>query len=349
MTLPLLSLPPSRPTAATPLLVRFLLDAQDEFLRAIDHLPAPGRGGPLGRLNSAGWVVAHLASSHDLWINVLVGGRERDPWAAAWNDAQAVATLAHPLPTPLDEARDAYLAIATRAAEVVASMDAVALDHEVVTRRGTVTAGYLVARAPGHLFAHAGELAVMGALVTAPELHLPGALPRVTSTGVEPASEIEAGSDRPPRAVRLLLDAQSEFARAVEALPAPAAIGAITRIHPGALTIAEVANHEAEAWSTELRIWSGSAITDRTAGQSVPSFDDARAAYLAAMEGSAVNLEALRADDLARPVGDSTVGTQIARSTGLLFARAGELNALASLFEAPDLGLPGALARTAER
>ncbi len=349
MRLPLPSLPPSTPTEATPLLVRFLLDAQDEFLRAIDHLPAPGRGGPLGRLNSAGWVVAHLAWSHDLWVNVLVGGRAPDPWATRWLEAQNVATLAHPLPTPLDEARDAYLAIAVRAAEVVASLDAAALDREVVTPRGTVTAGYFVARAPGHLFAHAGELAVIGALVTAAELHLPGTLPRVTSMGVEAASEAEVGTDRPPRAVRLLFDAQSEFARVVEALPAPAASGAIPRIHPGALTIAEVANHEAEAWSSELRIWAGSSITDRATGQPAPLFEDARAAYLAAVEGSAANLEALRADDLARPMGDSTVGTQVARSMGLLFARAGELNALASLFEAPDLGLPGALARTAER
>ena len=344
MTIPSPSL-----SSSTPLLVRLLLDAQDEFLRAIDHLPAPGRGGPLGRLNSAGWVVAHLASADDLWINVLVGGRERDPWAAAWNDAQAAATLAHPVATSLAEARDAYLVIAARAAEVVASMDAAALDREVVTPRGTVTAGYLVARAPGHLFAHAGELAVIGALVTAPEQHLPGALPRVTSMVVESVSEVEAGTDRPPRAVRLLLDAQSEFARVVEALPAPGAIGAIARVHPGALTIAEVANHEAEAWSSELRIWSGSSITVRAAGQPAPSFDDARAAYLAAVEGGAANLEALRADDLARPMGDSTVGAAVAQSTGLLFARAGELNALASLFEAPDLGLPGALARTAER
>ena len=37
------------------------------------------------------------------------------------------------------------------------------------------------------------------------------------------------------------------------------------------------------------------------------------------------------------------------RSTAPLCGRMGELTALASLFEAPDLGLPGSLPRTAER
>jgi len=337
-------------TPPLPLATRFLLDAQDEFLRAIDHIPAPGRGGPLGRLNAAGWVVAHLAAAHDHWLNVLVGGGEPHAWAADWLARQREATLDHPLVTPIAEARDAYVAIAARAAEVAASLDAAALQREVATPRGIVTAGYLVARAPAHLLAHAGELAVIGALVTAPELDLPGAMPRTMWGGVDPAAEAEPNAALPPLAVRLLLDAQHEFARVVDALPLPAAFGAIPRVHAGALTIAEVANHESDRWSTEPRIWAGAAITGRTPGQPVPTFDDARAAYLAALEGSAPVLEALRADDLARPFGEaSTIGAEVVRSAGLLFARAGELNALASLFDAPDLGLPGALARVAER
>ena len=170
-------------------------------------------------------------------------------------------------------------------------------------------------------------------------------LPRLAA----PSVEVEANPDLPPLIVRLLLDAQHEFGRVVEALPQPAAAGAIARVHPGALTVAEVANHESEAWSTEPRIWSGAAIHNRASRDHVPSYDAARAAYLAAVEGGAPVLEALRADDLARPMGDSTIGAEVVRSAALLFARAGELNALASLFEAPDLGLPGALPRTAER
>lgn len=331
-----------------PLTVRLLLDAQDEFLRAIDHIPAPGRGGPLGRLNSSGWVIAHLAASHDLWINVLVGGGQPHAWAADWLARQREATLDHPLVTSYAEAREAYVAITARAAEVATGLDAAALRREVDTPRGTVTAGYLVARAPGHLFAHAGELAVIGAIVTAPDLGLPGTLPRSTWDGVDPAAEADSDADLPPLIVRLLLDAQHEFARVVDALPLPAAAGAIPRVHAGALTIAEVANHVANAWSTEQRIWAGAAITSR-AGQAAPSFDDARAAYLAAIEGSAPVLEGLRAPDLARTFGEaSTIGAEAARSVALLFSRAGELNALGSLFDAPDLGLPGALARVAE-
>ena len=103
-------------TPPLPLVARFLLDAQDAFLRAIDHLPAPGRGGPLGRLNAAGWVVAHVADAHDQWLPVLIGGGERDPWATRWHDAQVQATVAHPLATPFDEACAAFLATAARAA-----------------------------------------------------------------------------------------------------------------------------------------------------------------------------------------------------------------------------------------
>ncbi|MFA7248531.1 MAG: DinB family protein [Dehalococcoidia bacterium] len=333
-----------------PLAVRFLLDAQDAFLQAADHIPAPGRGGPLGRLNSAGWVIAHLASSHDLWTNVLVAGRDRDPWAARWHEAQTAATLARPLPTPFDEARDACRAIAGRAAEAVQSLDGAALQREVATPRGTVAAGYLVARAAGHLLAHAGELAVIGALVTAPPLDLPGSLPRLDEV---PAESAEADDpDRPPLVVRLLLDAQSEVRRVVDAMPAPAASGAIARILPGAVTIAEVANHEHRTWCVAAHglapdAWPGAAILRGSGDGNLPPFEEASAAYARAIEGSAPYLEALRAADLPRQLGGSTVGAAVVRSTALLFARAGELNALASLFEAPDLALPGMLARTA--
>lgn len=323
-----------------PLAVRFLLDAQDAFLAAVDHIPAPGRGGPLGRLNAPGWIVAHLASSHDMWINVLVGGRERDPWMAAWLEAQLAATLANPLPTPLAEAREAVLAIFARAAEVVATLDADALAREVSTPRGVVTAGYLVARAPGHLFAHAGELAVVGALVTAPELDLPGNLARVAGA-VSEAAESQSNAELPPLLVRLLLDAQGEFARVVDALSVPAAVGAIPRVRSGIETIASVVAHEDAAWCGAER--------SPTKVSSFVTFDEARAAYARTTESAQPYLEGLRAADLARPVGTSTLGAAVARSVGLLFAKAGELNALASLFGAADLGLPGALAQVAER
>lgn len=337
-------------TTPAPLAVRFLLDAQDEFLRAIDHLPAPGRGGPLGRLNSAGWVIAHAAWSHDYFVNVLAGGREPDAWAAQWAAAQREATLAHPLPTPYAEARQAYVAIAARATEVVDTLDAPAFLREVQTRYGPSTVGYVVCRAPAHLFAHAGELAVLGALVTAPELDLPGALPRVDGAIAEVD---EAGGALPPLAVRLLRDAQGEFQRAVEALPVPAAVGSIDRVHPGAVTIAEVANHEDRAWRVTAQgllpaAWSASAIVGR-AGATPPPFDEARAEYLAAVGAAGPFLEGLRAADLAHPADGSTLGAQVVRSAALLFARAGELNALASLFGAPDLALPGMLAHTARR
>ena len=328
-------------TPPQPLAIRLLLDAQDAFLAAVDHVPAPGRGGPLGRLNAPGWIVAHLASAHDLWINVLVGGRERDPWAAAWNEAQGAATLAQPLATPLAESRAAFAAIADRAAEVAASLDADALAREVSTPRGVVTAGYLIARAPGHLFAHAGELAVIGALVTAPELDLPGPLARVAGE-VSAAAEAEPNADLPPLAIRLLLDAQAEFARVVEALPTPAAVGAVPRVRSGIATIASVAAHEDRAWSVTAQ---GRAA----AAAEADTFDAARAAYARAVEAARPFLDGVRAADLPRPVGASTLGALAARSAALLFARAGELNAHASLFGAPDLALPGMLAHVAER
>ena len=185
---------------AVPLVTRFLLDAQDVFLRAADHLPAPGRGGPIGRLNAAGWVIAHLATIHDLWINVLVGGQPADPWAADVQQRQAAATLAQPLPIPFAEARDAFVRIAARATTTVEALDPDGFERLVETRFGPTVVGYLVARAPAHLLVHAGELAVLGALVTAEDPGLTGALPR---TDGPVADRDEANADLAPLVVQI--------------------------------------------------------------------------------------------------------------------------------------------------
>ena len=334
-----------------PLVVRLLLDAQDEFVSTLDRVPAPGRGGPWGRLNASGWIAAHIATSYDQWINVLAGGGEPRAWARDWSARQAIATLDRPLATPFDEARVAFVEVADAATRVLDDCDEASLDAPVRTPRGTVTRGYLAARAVAHLFVHMGELSVIASLAGAGEVRLPGPLARARESQdrVALADEGAAPSPHVPLVARLLRDAYDEVARVAPVLSVPARVGAFDRLNPRSFTLAHIAEHEDRVWNVGAQgrvrdAWIEGARVSRGDPRSAPDFDAAAAAFARTTLATRPYLERLRGADLVRPLGTTSVGAELARSAAHCFAHAGELMAIASLFGAEDLGQPGPLA-----
>ncbi len=337
---------------AQPLVARVLLDAQDEFARAIEHVPDPGRGGPIGRLNSAAWIIAHAASTHDAWINRYGQGIDGDAWLADWSARQReqpAGTAAH---APFGEAREAFARVAERATPYLESCDEAELSQTARAPEGSAWRGrtneQFVARGVAHLFAHAGELTVVASLLARGDLGLPGRLARSTRTGHE-ATDAAAAQ---PVIVRLLLDAREEFARVVEAVPVPAQVAAFRRLNAGGWIVAHLALQDDQQWNAaaqrlEPDAWLMAASATYGASPSAPDFADARTAldrsyarslpYLEGLDGSQLDDVVRRSENF----GDQTVSDLVVRQLAHYFALAGELSAIASLAGAPDLGLPG--------
>ena len=164
--------------ARPPVVVRLLLDAYEAFAQAADNVPAPGRGGALGRLNSGGWIVAHVAEQQDRVWNSGVQRLPADDWIAL--RANEVRSGAAPSEPPFDEAREALRRVCERAAAYLSTLDEAAV---VAGDAGGQALAEQAARSAAHIFVHAGELAAIASLVGAPDIALPGALLHVRGRG----------------------------------------------------------------------------------------------------------------------------------------------------------------------
>lgn len=178
------------PAPVVDLLVRLVLDGQAEFRRVAAAIP-PGDT-PAGQ-NDPAWVVAHTAFIHDVWITQIVGQREPTPAARAWaSSAPGGATpgTVPPPPASMAEALGLLDAVCARTTAVLQGLDEAALRRvcAVPPPFEPVAAGYLVARAPAHLFTHAGELSLILTARGGAEPGLPGALDHVA--GWMPAAGI---------------------------------------------------------------------------------------------------------------------------------------------------------------
>ena len=167
---------------AGPLIVRLLLDAQDEFLRAADAVPVDARDHSTGGLNTPGWVIAHAGFFHDVWINVDGQGKTTDdcePWLRVWIRRQDTQRGA-PIDAEFSEARSAVDRVVERATPFLQSLSDADIDgvpdfEEGAFAPGT-TLGWLVARDIAHLFAHASELIVIATATGGTDIGLPGAM-----------------------------------------------------------------------------------------------------------------------------------------------------------------------------
>ena len=172
---------PSNP--GPPLLVRLLFDAFDEFERVAEALAGLEAGGApaagAGRLNSGGWIVAHVAKQQDHYWNAELQGFERDPWL----EEQRVNFGDAPSAPDLADAIEAFGRVRSRAIPWLRRLDASRLD-EVVTRssgpRRDQRVSDLLSRSIAHLFAHAGELSAIASLAGAPDLGVPGRMTHST-------------------------------------------------------------------------------------------------------------------------------------------------------------------------
>ena len=328
-----------------------LIDALDEFERAIAAIPPPGQHRRIGRLNAPGWTVAHIASSFDAWLNVFVQRLPVDPWAEDIFQRQRALPPGSAVDAALDEAHACFTRVAARARPYLESADAAVLAIPAAVPpspwRGA-QASYLVARSIAHLFAHAGDLTVAGALVGAGDLGLPGALAA--------ARDAAAGDDGSgPALGSLVLDARDEFVRAADALPRLAHGGAIAHLNPGSVTVAHVATGVDRWWNADRAglardAWLTGVADDVRAGRPV-DFDEALAAYrrVRARSDGAVSalVDGHGAVSAAAGSERASTLTVAAREIAHTFAHAGELVAIGSLAGQSDIGLPGALAHSA--
>lgn len=335
------------------LLQRLLLDAQDEFRAAVQHVPNPGRGGPIGSLNPAAWTIAHVAAFHDIWLNGYCQAGARDPWTQEWF-AQAYSGPSSETAPSFDEAVAAFerVTASTDPWLIEASWDRLlevaSLPETAPPSWQGLSKAYLVARSIAHIYVHAGDLSVLASLMAAGDLGLPGTLPLSNPPSV---------AEDPSVAVvdALVRDGFAEVRRTMEIVPQPAVSGAMDRLNPVAHTVVHLLGREDRYWAQELLGLEPSsglaALQALNPGNETVAvrWGDARAAFdevegridgwLATVDGAAG----------AQPWRyESSVGSQLARSATHFFSHAGEMMAHASLYGVQDIGQPGPLAHVRE-
>ena len=170
--------------ASTSSLALLAIDALTEFERVVDALPAPARGGPIGRLNPAWWTVIHVTRQADFLQSFATGG-ERDAWVVEHAEDQTA--------PPFDDVRAALARTRERLVAFCASASDEDLARvpltEPVEGFPRLAVGEqlreLVARTTAHVFVHAGELSALASLMGAPDLQLPGLMPATHGLGAD--------------------------------------------------------------------------------------------------------------------------------------------------------------------
>ena len=337
-----------------PILARLALDAIEQFERAADEVPPPGRGGPIGRLAQPGWVIGHAASTLDAWVNAWCGGGEHDAWSSKWFERFVVAGA--PPNAAFDETRAAYQRIAERARRSLEGLDEAAMTSPL---KGPPddwadhTVGVLLARTVAHLFAHAGELSVTCSLLRRPDLGLPGEMRHSLHT------PIEASSMGP--LVALDLDARQAFSMVAAALPVPAQAGAFARLNAGGWIVAHIAEQDDQYWGVhaqglEADAWLSSMHVRYGDEASKPPYAEALDALQRTFDRGTWYLEAITPEDFGRVLRRSRIasrGEQTGQDLLVLqaphaYALAGELAAIGSLAGGADPGLPRTMTHTLE-
>lgn len=168
-------------TTQQPLAAGLLLDALTEFRRAVDALPAPGRGGAIGRLNAGSVTLLHVTRDAS-YLGMLAKHEDVDPWVTE--------QLTRVEPPPFDDALAAFERASSRLASFLETATAEELMRVAVPEPVDglpahlvgATLEYLVARTAAHVFVHAGEMSALASLVGAPDLGLPGAMAATRGT-----------------------------------------------------------------------------------------------------------------------------------------------------------------------
>jgi hypothetical protein len=160
-----------------PLTARLLLDAREELTRVAEALPVPARVGAFDRLNSGGFIVAHVANGQDRVWNEVLQGLPRDEWLAE----HATTEVSTP---DFDDALAAWRRVVERSREHVVSRTSDDFAQRFELRRERVL-GPDLAREAAHTWAHAGELQAIGSLAGMTDLGLPGTLEHCSGAALE--------------------------------------------------------------------------------------------------------------------------------------------------------------------
>ena len=162
---------PKRPLAAN-----MLIDALTEFSRVTDALPAPGRGGAIGRLNPGIVTLLHITHNVENLLSVVTD-EEIDPWFKE--------QLANDKIPSFEDAIKIFECVSAKMitylkTTTTADMKRVSVPLEIQESAKLHLADtkieYQVAQAAAQLFVHMGELSALASLVGAPDLGLPGAM-----------------------------------------------------------------------------------------------------------------------------------------------------------------------------
>ncbi len=164
---------PGADAAGPPLIARFVLDAREAFLVVAQGVPVPAQHGAFDRLNSGGWIVAHIAEQEDQYWGVHAQHLEADPWLAA-----AHVRYGDPASQPpYAEALAALRAAFDRGTPYLESLTAPQLGEVVrrsrIPQRGDQRVQDLLLLQGTHLYALAGELAAIASLAGAEDPDLP--------------------------------------------------------------------------------------------------------------------------------------------------------------------------------
>lgn len=154
-----------------------MIDTLDELNRVIDALPAPGRGGRIGRLNAGAYTLAHLAFTAEFLLNFTTG-TEVDPWPMQHGGPGSDPEQ----PPPFDEAKNALDRVHARLRAYLATVDDeenARLPDGLPEGWAGATVEYLLSTVAAHALVHVGELSALASLVGAPDLGLPGSMPAV--------------------------------------------------------------------------------------------------------------------------------------------------------------------------
>ena len=333
------------------LLQRLFLDAQEEFLAAVGHVPNPGRGGSIGSLNPAGWTVMHVAEVQSGWIREFAAAADPDPDVYAWFERSHRQPPGDHTP-PYDEARATFQRVSEDSVRRVMAwswedlLEPATLPADTPPSWQGQSRAYLVARSIAHAFVHAGELSVVASLMAAGDLNLPGALPHSSPPSTEDDGSV-------PVVAALARDAFVEVRRAAIVTPTPAVTGAMDRLNPVSHTLAHVLHREDRLWNQIARgnpqqTALAALLPDGIPGEPTPLDWGACLEALDGVEADVGRWLATVTPALgATPMKwseDSSYAPQIARSAAHLFSHAGEMMAHASLYGVADIGMPGALA-----
>lgn len=164
---------PEAGAGGLPLIARFVLDAREAFLLVAEGVPVPAQRGAFDRLNSGGWIVAHIAEQEDQYWSVHAQHLEADPWLAEAHVRGGDAASQPPYAEALNALRAAFDRGTPYLEGLTGDRLGEVLRRSRILERGEQRVQDLLLLQSTHLYALAGELAAISSLAGGEDPDLP--------------------------------------------------------------------------------------------------------------------------------------------------------------------------------